>query len=564
MSVIYFKFDGGNRRSLDRDVLGGLEGHRLGIIASESKEEVVGALQQAGVLDLIDQDLIVRRSDDPEATFSEAAARARVTRDDVYYVDEDRYEIGQAAGSGVHAVRDPSRIALAAVAPPKVDISGIAACFDDVHGASLNNAAGPAEETNFDRLLQRLDAAKARLSPLYVDAAQRPFAAKLSTLGSNGFTHILATDANTTTLLQDIAHSILQNGERFEDIATDAFEEVVTDLYDGFLSAEDRKGIKKPERAVLPPLVKWGNPESGPYTWPIDSTGVFDLECAVVNMPPANAKAGLMAWAALSHETAGHDILHANHGLEAELADAVRTKLLPLKSGLADYWSSRIDETASDVMGILNMGPAPAIGVIVFFRGLLAAFGQPPKLRNNGPVDDPHPADIVRGYLGAATVRQLSFTGAAAWANAIDKETDKDVAGPSFQLGGVSVSKAKAKQSAQIAAEVIATHKCEVLGKHALIEIQDWRDADEDIVKQIMPALVTANGLPASVTGAGIFAAHVVAAGVLGALAGKGSPAAIFNRMITVLKSMHDGNPAWGPLRVLHPSSIFRDMAYMI
>jgi exonuclease I len=39
----------------------------------------------------------------------------------------------------------------------------------------------------------------------------------------------------------DIAHSILQNGEGFNEKATDSFQEVRSDLYDGFLSAEDRK-----------------------------------------------------------------------------------------------------------------------------------------------------------------------------------------------------------------------------------------------------------------------------------------------------------------------------------
>ena len=52
-------------------------------------------------------------------------------------------------------------------------------------------------------------------------------------------------------------------------------------------------------------------------------------------------------------------------------------------------------------MGILNLGPAAGIGLIAYFRGLGAAFGQPPKLRSDGPADDPHPADIVRGYLAA-------------------------------------------------------------------------------------------------------------------------------------------------------------------
>ena len=32
----------------------------------------------------------------------------------------------------------------------------------------------------------------------------------------------------------------------------------------------------------------------------------------------------------------------------------------------------------------------------------------------------------------------------------------------------------------------------------------------------------------------------------------------VFNRMINILKSMHDKNPAWGPLFVEHPGNLTR------
>src|SRR5260221_9705694 len=73
------------------------------------------------------------------------------------------------------------------------------------------------------------------------------------------------------------------------------------------------------------------------------------------------------------------------------------------------------------------MGPAAGIGLIGFFRGLNAAFGGGGKLRNVGPDSDVHPADIVRGFLAAATVRLLEFGGATDWADVIDGETEKDL-----------------------------------------------------------------------------------------------------------------------------------------
>ena len=56
---------------------------------------------------------------------------------------------------------------------------------------------------------------------------------------------------------------------------------------------------------VVPPLVKWGNPDFGPYTWPLGAARNFGVGATIVSLPPSNAHAGLMAWAALAHETAG-------------------------------------------------------------------------------------------------------------------------------------------------------------------------------------------------------------------------------------------------------------------
>src|SRR5262249_28330743 len=168
----------------------------------------------------------------------------------------------------------------------------------------------------------------------------------------------------------------------------------------GFWGGKDRSGVNRRDRGVISPLVKFGNPDFGPYTFPIEATssvhppGGPGLGAALVSLPPAHARLGLLAWSALGHETAGHDILSADTGLKSELMRAVRNKLQAAGLGrLATYWAQRIDETASDVLGVLNMGPAAAIGLIGFFRG----FSNDSKLRSSGPASDPHPADVLRG-----------------------------------------------------------------------------------------------------------------------------------------------------------------------
>ena len=443
----------------------------------------------------------------------------------------------------------------------KINLSQMAACVEEARLAWLDADKGPPEPTHYAELIAALEVARMKLPPLYRTAAAEPFLSTLKDLGAAKFAQVLHKDPkreSTAGLMIDIAQAILQNGAGYQATPLDAFQEVISDLYDGFLSAEDRRGVKPPDYEVIAPLVKWGNPDSGPYTWPVDATQSFGLRVGVVNLPPANARHGLCAWAALGHECGGHDILHADEGLLKELTELVQVALMKAKLGvrIADYWSSRMDETASDVLGVLNLGPAAAIGLIAYFRGIDAALGYGPKLFSDGLADDPHPADVVRAYVSAEVVRLLLFSSAGMWADAIVKETDRDAG--KIVLAGDKVTAAQAKKSAAVVARTIAATALDALDGHAFSEIQNWRDLDELIVAKLMPSLSTAASLPATYVG-GAYAAHVVSAAVMAALENAAPIPKIFERMIGVLKQMHDANPSWGPLYVVHPGDIARD-----
>jgi hypothetical protein len=443
----------------------------------------------------------------------------------------------------------------------KINLSQMAACVDESRLAWLDADKGPPEPVHYAELIAALEVARLKLPPLYRTAAAEPFLSALKDLGAAKFAQVLHKDPkreSTAGLMIDIAQAILQNSEGYQATPLDAFQEVISDLYDGFLSAEDRRGIKPPDYEVIPPLVKWGNPDSGPYTWPVDATSSFGLRVGVVNLPPANARHGLCAWAALGHECGGHDILHADEGLLKELTDRSQMALMKAKLGIriADYWSSRMDETASDVLGVLNLGPAAAVGVIAYFRGINAALGYGPKLSSDGPADDPHPADLVRGYVSAEVVRLLLFSSAGMWADAIVKETDKDAG--KIVLAGDHITALQAKKAAAVVARTIAATALDALDGHAFSEIQNWRNRDELLVAKLMPSLSTAASLPATYAG-GSYAAHVVSAAVMAALENAAPIPKIFERMVGVLKQMHDANPSWGPLYVVHPGDIARD-----
>ncbi len=432
----------------------------------------------------------------------------------------------------------------------KLNLKGLAAATADSRAAASSTSKGPADLATLDAIKTALAPVRPTLPPVYRDKFYDPLVTSVNRLTPGDFQSLKKHPDNTP--FWDAVQAVLQNASGYESTATDAFEEVVSDLFDGFLSAEDRVGVKPPDYEVIPPLVKWGNPDSGPYTWPADSMGRLKIETSVVSLPPAHAHGGLLGWATLGHETGGHDIMGADKGLLKELTDVTHAALL--RAGqpgwMAAYWSERIDETGADVLGLINMGPAAGIGLVGYFRGLMGAWTGVAKLRSDGPANDPHPGDVVRGYLAAATVRRLSFAQRRRWAAAIEAETDKDAG--SIRLAGHTVTAAKAKRVAAVVAQAIADTPLLALEKRSLRGIQDWHDTDEAIATALRPVLASGGtAIPAN-PGGTIYATHVVAAAVIAAALGDATPATLFASMIGMLKAMHDHNPSWGPLFVGH------------
>jgi hypothetical protein len=448
----------------------------------------------------------------------------------------------------------PKRTSAAASPAGAGDLSNMEACVQDAARAFKDPDRGPRDLTRFAPLRAAVARAVKRVPPAYRAALGDPLLEELDELGPAGFKMALASDPDrvgSASLLLDAAQAVLQTGD---GAATDAFQEVVSDLYDGFLSAEDRRGVKLPERSVLAPMVKWGCPDDGPYTWPPAATASLGAKTGLVNMPPGNARHGLCVWAALGHETAGHDILGADHGLKAELADVVRRALREAGlTALAGYWAERIDETASDVLGILNMGPAAGFGLLATLRGFRLATGSGARLQSEGAGDDEHPADVVRGFLAAATIRTLPFGGATAWAAAVERETTLDA--QVVRLSRREVTLAEARGSASTAARAVASTPLRTLEGHALGEIQTWRDRDDRIVARLAAALIGGGTIEGAIE-RGDYAAHAVAAAVTTAVGREGDPAALQPRLVKLLAAMHRRNPVWGPLKVAHASNL--------
>ncbi|MBS0585104.1 MAG: hypothetical protein JSR76_02240 [Verrucomicrobia bacterium] len=443
-----------------------------------------------------------------------------------------------------------------------VNIGNLNKCVEDV---KKSLATSPPEtsyfSTNYQQLLQMLQSPQVRdaLPVVYQQNFLNPLIAYLKSLGPSRFYTLFSQQARDELsaflqqIIPDLTEAVAQNGLGYAEKPLNAFEEVISDLYDGFLSEEDRISnetgvkIKPPDRGILAPLAKWGNPDAGPYTWPGDATAELSVKAGIVSLPPAHMKGGILAWSALGHETGGHDLLHADTGLIDELGSRVYNAVVANGGStfLATYWRNCIDETASDVLGVLNMGPAAAIGLVGYFRGLTGG-----KLRTQGPLTGPHPIDILRGYLGAEVVSQLSFAGAGEWSQAIENEVNKDLqtiyivdsrTGYYYRIPAD-----QALQSVKVAANTIMNTKLNALEGHSLKEIQDWTDADQKIVSELGVLLHKANAdLPASFKTHGYYATHLVAAGVQEALEKGANVQVLFDRMIKHLNTMHQYNKTW-------------------
>jgi len=447
-----------------------------------------------------------------------------------------------------------------------VDISNLSTCTDDIVQALSQDVNVELFTQDYGSLMNELSANAVRSSfpATYQQEVLDPFVGYLNNMGEANFTSIFNGQSNDDLaaflkeIIPDISDALLQKASfQTNDAAnqksTNAFEEMVSDLYDGFLSKEDRVSnetgmpIKLPDRQFLPPLVKWGNPDAGPYTWPIDDTAQLNLQSAVVSLPPAHLKGGLLAWAALPHETGGHDILHADTGLLDELGDivynAVHAKFHSYNF-LADYWKSCIDETASDCAGLLNAGPVAGISLVGYFRGLI---GGP--LRNDGSPGDPHPVDILRGFIAAHVVSKLSFSGANDWADTIRNEVSKDLQIIHIPDGkGTShrVPNQIAIQSAELTADLIINSKLKALDGHSLKEIQDWTDQDQNIVEEIAGLFRDGKDLSDDFRNNGYYAAHVVAAAIQEALKADAAPVqTYFDRMVDFLNTMYEFDNVW-------------------
>lgn len=425
------------------------------------------------------------------------------------------------------------------------DLSNLPACIDDALQALSAATSSPPRLPEYDRLLALLSGARPHLPAGYDAALITPVLAQARGLGP--YSLAAAVEQTGFLPLADAMHAILQATCGFSAAvrpATRALQEVVADLYEGFLSKEERHGLKCPDHLLLPPLVKWGPSSRGPYTIPIEQMSQSGLGCALVNLPLCNARHGLISWPSLSHETTGHDILRADIGLVAELQGVIRARLeQSAAAGLTAAFLRWFDEVTADILSALNLGPAAGLGFIGHFRAASALHTGQPLLRASEPASRSYPPDIVRGFLLVAVVARLRFAQAAAWSQALLGDIYRDVRGPLLLAEGAHAP-AALYEACEIVVDAVIATPLAALGGLALSELQNWSDDDEAITSELRAALTSAQPLPAKYAPK-FYAAHALAAAVTAAAASGASVPPLFAQLQQMLCTMHANNPSW-------------------
>ncbi len=148
-------------------------------------------------------------------------------------------------------------------------------------------------------------------------------------------------------------------------------------------------------------MAKWGDYKQTPHTYVACDMKKFipGMKAGVVSFPMGYRTGGVLAWAVLSHEVSGHHLLHSVDGLIQKIQNQIRTEISPIhnsdiiKKTLANYWAGCAEEAASDVLGVLGMGPSFGFGLIGYlknFRGKEQLHSYPIQ------IDDVHPIDVLR------------------------------------------------------------------------------------------------------------------------------------------------------------------------
>lgn len=436
----------------------------------------------------------------------------------------------------------------------EADFSNLNAMTNDVRNTQRIQLTDISIPSKFSALYNRLDRGTKNLPKEYQQKFALPFLNHLLKRWNeeNNYTRLqnltfspIELDAIKAILLNgNVCPRTIDNGSFCQ--TTKAAQELVSDLHDEFA-----KGAF-PYRRTTPSLHIWSQ-TVGPYTYNINALETLGLKTSMVVMPIVNSLGGLFAWTTYAHEVAGHNNLHARACIDNELQTTIFNKLhygsSHITKDLAEYWSDRSDETLSDVLGLLTLGPAAGIGLVGYIRGL----AEDGRLRANGNASDFHTSNLVRGLLAAQVIKHLPFSNAKQWSASIEKEVLRDypthlvsVRGKLFRefslitLGNQKYDYNEVMSSVDAMAKVALFTPFACYGNQSLFSLRAWNNADMEKTSRLMDYMRYGGQINTSYR-----ASHVVAAATFAGLKKDAKLTIIFQRMVDILSKIHKSNTHW-------------------
>ncbi|CAM0117262.1 hypothetical protein [Rhabdochlamydiaceae symbiont of Dictyostelium giganteum] len=261
------------------------------------------------------------------------------------------------------------------------------------------------------------------IPPLYRELLINPFYQEIEK-GIMSYSNAHLAEVICTAIQQNFA---LQKEITSLNQSLKALREVVSDLYKKFIvDADGASCVNKKGKAS--PVAYWSEECLSTYAYHPGAPFFPGVKVGIVNVPKRYAEGSAIAWGCLGHEVAGHDILATYPGSRKELEEKIRQNLINQNLSLTlEHWENRVEETAADILGVLNMGPAAAFSLIAFLRILRSTPSQ--TLIAEVYLKDKHPADLARGFLLANAVSFMhskGFTKGKNYGSLLFQELERD------------------------------------------------------------------------------------------------------------------------------------------
>ena len=434
-----------------------------------------------------------------------------------------------------------------------------------------------------DELNQLNEACKGsnEILPLeHKDKVLTPFINFLIQLGEHNFKQIFSWEKHMTLaqsgqlpkeftyyqkVIPEVAETLLQfNHERLYDLSSyndlKALQAVVSDLYTkvAFL----KTGAIA--RDCLSPLVKWGTHLKTPYTYPHINEHDLKIGAGIVNLPSGHRLGGIGAWVSLGHEVVGHNFLRTVPKLLEELTEHVVNGLKKekIEEGVIKLWTECVEESASDILCCLAIGPTAPFALLAHARAL----------QKNGRLSNQasrhrltHPPSYLRLIMCSITVQRhlkMSDEQNKAWdidLQGLQKQVQEDEkkqvvfkkftrADPPVEVSQHPMEISLAIKTAELVAVKILTANLKALRKKEITKFVCWDSTDENFAYTIQKAIEDAEPLPKiTLFGKTCQANHIIAGAMMASLKSQRKIEHCFIKMKEFLIDSYKCNTYWSP-----------------